>query len=106
MYAGRIVELAPAERLFNAPRHPYTVGLMNSFPSISGEKRKLQGIAGTPPDLVIPPPGCRFAPRCQHVMERCIRTYPPLVEVEPEHFAACYLHEGPPMETEIYRASL
>jgi peptide/nickel transport system ATP-binding protein len=105
MYAGRIVELAPAERLFRAPKHPYTVGLMNSFPSISGERRRLQGIPGTPPDLVTPPVGCRFAPRCPHVMERCTRVYPPLVEVEDDHLAACYLHEGLPSQMEAFHAS-
>jgi peptide/nickel transport system ATP-binding protein len=93
MYAGRIVDLAPARNLFLAPKHPYTVGLMNSFPSISGEKRKLQGIPGAPPDLVTPPPGCRFAPRCVHVMTRCTQTYPPLREVAPDHLAACYLYD-------------
>ncbi len=64
MYAGEIVEDAPARELFDNPLHPYTVGLMNSFPSISGEKRKLTGIPGSPPDLVAPPSGCRFHPRC------------------------------------------
>jgi peptide/nickel transport system ATP-binding protein len=92
MYAGRIVDIAPARDLFLKPKHPYTVGLMNSFPSIHGEKRRLQGIPGTPPDLVSPPPGCRFAPRCIHVMEQCIRAYPPLLEVAPDHLAACYLY--------------
>src|SRR5581483_2062679 len=67
MYAGKIVDIAPARDLFLTPKHPYTVGLMNSFPSITGEKRQLQGIPGSPPDLVVPPPGCRFAPRCLHV---------------------------------------
>src|SRR5512140_3200597 len=64
MYAGEFVEDAPARELFDNPLHPYTVGLMNSFPSISGEKHKLSGIPGSPPDLVAPPTGCRFHPRC------------------------------------------
>ncbi len=92
MYAGRIVELAPAGELFGQPYHPYTVGLMHSFPSISGEKKQLQGIPGTPPDLVTPPPGCRFAPRCAHAMSECLRVYPPLREVSPGHWAACHLY--------------
>jgi peptide/nickel transport system ATP-binding protein len=92
MYAGRIIELAPANVLFAQPLHPYTVGLMNSFPSISGEKKALQGIPGTPPDLVVPPPGCRFAPRCPHVMAECGRVYPPLREVSPGHWASCHLY--------------
>ncbi len=92
MYAGKIAEFAPADGLFQHPMHPYTVGLMNSFPSITGEKRKLQGIPGTPPDLVTPPPGCRFAPRCPHVMGQCTRVYPALREVTPDHAVACHLH--------------
>ena len=93
MYAGKIAELAPADRLFQNPTHPYTVGLMNSFPSISGPRRKLQGIPGTPPDLVSPPPGCPFAPRCPHVMSECLRVYPVLRTVGPGQLAACHLYK-------------
>ncbi len=92
MYAGKIAELAPADRLFREPKHPYTVGLMNSFPSIVGERRKLQGIPGSPPDLVTPPPGCPFAPRCPHVMSECTRAYPVLRQVGDAHVAACHLY--------------
>ncbi|MDB5056558.1 MAG: oligopeptide/dipeptide transporter, ATPase subunit [Chloroflexi bacterium] len=92
MYAGRIVELAPSGELFSQPKHPYTVGLMNSFPSIRGEKKHLQGIPGTLPDLVAPPPGCRFAPRCPQVMGRCNTADPILREVSPGHWVACYLY--------------
>ncbi len=92
MYAGRIVELAPSGELFQNPLHPYTIGLMNSFPSIRGPKTLLQGIPGTPPDLVAPPEGCRFAPRCSHVMTVCRQVYPPLREVRPGHWAACHLY--------------
>jgi len=91
MYAGKIIELARANELFGQPHHPYTVGLMNSFPSIRGEKKKLQGIPGSPPDLVIPPPGCRFAPRCPHVMTTCRETYPTLREISPGHWVSCHL---------------
>jgi len=93
MYAGKIAELAPSDRLFHEPKHPYTVGLMNSFPSISGEKRRLQGIPGSPPDLVTPPPGCPFAPRCPHVMAECMRVYPTLRPVGPGQFTACHLYK-------------
>jgi peptide/nickel transport system ATP-binding protein len=93
MYAGHIVEFAPAGELFSNPLHPYTVGLMNSFPSIRGEKKQLQGIPGTLPDLVDTPPGCRFAPRCPRVMGRCTTVDPVLREVTPGHWAACYLYE-------------
>jgi len=92
MYAGKIAELAPADRLFREPKHPYTVGLMNSFPSITGERRKLQGIPGSPPDLVTPPPGCPFAPRCPHVMSECTRAYPVLRQVGDAHVTACHLY--------------
>jgi peptide/nickel transport system ATP-binding protein len=83
MYAGEIVEAAPARELFDQPRHPYTLGLMNSFPSISGEKRRLTGIPGAPPDLVAPPGGCtsiRAAPAlCPFVpgRRRPLRPYRP-----------------------------
>ncbi len=93
MYAGKIAESAPADQLFRAPKHPYTVGLMNSFPSIGGEKRKLQGIPGSPPDLVTPPPGCPFAPRCPHVMAECTRVYPALRAVGPDRLTACHLYK-------------
>ncbi|MGH2390833.1 MAG: oligopeptide/dipeptide ABC transporter ATP-binding protein, partial [Chloroflexota bacterium] len=107
MYAGRIVDLAPARDIFLKPKHPYTVGLMNSFPSISGDKRQLHGIPGAPPDLVTPPPGCRFAPRCIHVMAQCTRTYPPLRELAPDHWTACYLYDdaGNRISGEVERAS-
>jgi peptide/nickel transport system ATP-binding protein len=93
MYAGKIAELAPAGALFERPSHPYTVGLMGSFPSISGPKKQLHGIPGTPPDLVSPPPGCPFAPRCQHVMSQCTRVYPALRTVGPGQVTACHLYE-------------
>ena len=94
MYAGKIAETAPAAGLFHDPKHPYTVGLMNSFPSITGERRQLQGIAGSPPNLVAPPPGCRFAPRCPHVMTVCHTVEPPLRTLTTAHRAACHLYEG------------
>ena len=99
MYAGQIVELAPADELFEQPLHPYTVGLMNSFPSINGEKQRLEGIPGTPPDLVTPPPGCRFDPRCPHCTHDDAQLYrlqtevqPALREVTPGHWVACHLY--------------
>jgi len=93
MYAGKIAELAPAGALFQQPKHPYTVGLMSSFPSLRGEKRRLQGIPGTPPDLVTPPPGCPFAPRCAHVMTACTRVYPDLRPVGADRVTACHLYK-------------
>jgi peptide/nickel transport system ATP-binding protein len=98
MYAGKIVELAGAADLFHEPLHPYTVGLMNSFPSITGPKEDLEGIPGTPPDLVTPPRGCRFHPRCPHCtlanpeLYRLQTTVEPVMrEVRPGHWVACHL---------------
>ncbi|MGH2534539.1 MAG: ABC transporter ATP-binding protein [Thermomicrobiales bacterium] len=91
MYAGEIVELAPARELFNNPLHPYTRGLMTSFPSLTGEKRKLTGIPGSPPNMLHPPSGCRFHPRCQLVRPMHTQVVPHLREVRPDHFVACHL---------------
>ncbi|HKW60489.1 MAG TPA: ABC transporter ATP-binding protein [Candidatus Dormibacteraeota bacterium] len=71
MYAGQVVEVGDTRQVFSDPKHPYTVGLMRSFPSITGPLQPLAGIAGSPPDLARPPAGCRFHPRCPHVMARC-----------------------------------
>jgi peptide/nickel transport system ATP-binding protein len=91
MYAGEIVEKAPARVLFERPLHPYTLGLMNSFPSISGEKKKLTGIPGSPPDLVAPPTGCRFHPRCPQVMSICSQLAPQTRIIDANHTVACHL---------------
>ncbi len=91
MYAGEIVERAPSRELFEKPLHPYTIGLMNSFPSISGEKKKLIGIPGAPPDLVAPPSGCRFHPRCPHAMPVCSQVVPLTKGISPDHTVACHL---------------
>ena len=92
MYAGEIVELAPARALFEQPLHPYTQGLMNSFPPLTGPKQKLVGIGGTPPDLRTPPSGCRFHPRCAQVQPMHTQVVPRLREVAPGHFVACHLY--------------
>jgi peptide/nickel transport system ATP-binding protein len=92
MYAGEIVELSPARELFDNPLHPYTLGLMNSFPSISGEKHKLTGIPGSPPDLVAVPSGCRFHPRCSRVMPVCARVNPLTKRMSSDHSVACHLY--------------
>ena len=78
MYAGRVVEYAPAAQLVDGARHPYTQGLLRSFPDLRGERRVLRGIPGTPPDLRAAIPGCAFADRCEHVFEPCRSTRPPL----------------------------
>jgi peptide/nickel transport system ATP-binding protein len=92
MYAGEIVEIAPAQDIFNAPRHPYTIRLMNSFPTISGPRQPMKGIPGSPPDLITPPPGCRFHPRCDVGLQgKCQTDRPKLREFAPKHAAACHL---------------
>lgn len=82
MYAGRLVEKAPARALFRAPRHPYTYGLTKSFPSLHGEKRVMVGIVGSPPDLRHVPSGCPFHPRCAWAVDECASTEPPILELQ------------------------
>ncbi len=95
MYAGQIVELAPARELFDNPLHPYTQGLMNSFPSLTGPKHKLTGIPGAPPDMVAPPSGCRFHPRCDRCKPMHTVVVPKLLEVKRDHWVACHLERTP-----------
>jgi peptide/nickel transport system ATP-binding protein len=95
MYAGRIVEQAPAAELFRRPQHPYTQGLMSCFPSIHGPRSRLEGVAGSPPDMVAPPSGCRFHPRCPYMEPRYRESVPELLEVSPGHLVACHrVHES------------
>lgn len=91
MYAGEIVEMAPARELFEHPLHPYTRGLMDSFPSLTGERTRLEGIPGAPPSLISPPSGCRFHPRCKARRPECDQQVPRYVEVRPNHWVACHL---------------
>ena len=92
MYAGRLVETAPAEALYARPRHPYTRGLMASVPRLDGEvSHRLVAIEGSPPDLARLPAGCAFAPRCRHAADLCRNERPPLAAVGPDHHAACLL---------------
>jgi oligopeptide/dipeptide ABC transporter ATP-binding protein len=94
MYAGKLVELADAYPLFDDPLHPYTQGLLNSVPNISLTEDHLQIMSGSPPDLINPPPGCRFHPRCPRVMDRCRVEGPSFREIRPGRWAACWLYEG------------
>jgi peptide/nickel transport system ATP-binding protein len=92
MYAGKVVEEAPVERLFADPRHPYTQGLIRSIPRVDAAaagRVRLEAIPGTVPKLVDPPPGCRFAPRCRHATDACTAATPPLRAVGVGHKVAC-----------------
>jgi peptide/nickel transport system ATP-binding protein len=100
MYAGEVVESAPAEQIGTGAQHPYTQGLLQSFPPLSGPLERLTGIPGSPPDLRNPPSGCRFHPRCPHCTSDNSRLYlrqtterPVLREIAPGHAVACHLVE-------------
>ncbi|WP_437292132.1 ABC transporter ATP-binding protein [Sorangium sp. So ce406] len=92
LYAGKLAETARAKDLFSDPKHPYTQGLLGSFPSVRGPRRRLQGIPGSPPDMRNPPPGCRFHPRCPQAFATCQHELPVLREIAPEHRGACHLY--------------
>jgi len=93
MYAGKIVEYGQILDIYKNPKHPYTEGLISAFPSIAGEKRRFVSIPGEPPDLINPPSGCRFHPRCSYAMDICHEKEPPSVDVGEGHISACYLAE-------------
>jgi len=92
MYAAKVVEVADTVPLYEDPLHPYTQGLLRCIPNISLVQQKLETMPGSPPDLVNPPPGCRFHPRCPYVMEVCTREEPALKEVKPGRWTACWLY--------------
>ena len=96
MYAGRLVERAAADELFRAPRHPYTLGLLNSFPALHGPRRYMTGIPGSPPDLRMLPVGCVFHPRCPYAMDICREQSPPLEPPagSPAGYPAAWLPAG------------
>jgi peptide/nickel transport system ATP-binding protein len=93
MYGGVVAEFGATRRVFDTPLHPYSVGLLEAFPSIRGPRVPLTGIPGTPPNLASIPPGCRFAPRCPKVMARCEVEPPPLYEVDGT-LVRCFLYDG------------
>jgi peptide/nickel transport system ATP-binding protein len=90
MYAGRIVERCAVERLFAEPQHPYSIGLLGSIPRLHLEQERLAAIEGLVPDAAAFPPGCRFHPRCPFAVDQCRSEIPPLREIRPNHFAACW----------------
>ncbi|HUK09265.1 MAG TPA: ABC transporter ATP-binding protein [Stellaceae bacterium] len=93
MYAGKIVEIGPTRQVFEAPRHPYTQGLIATAIALKTRAARLKEIAGDPPNLANPPPGCPFSPRCAQVMERCRAIEPPMFG-PPQHQARCFLGES------------
>jgi len=92
MYAGRIIERANAADLYREPRHPYSLGLLRSVPRLDqSRKEKLEPIEGLPPDLINLPSGCSFWPRCKYAIDKCHEETPPLMEVDKNHWAACWV---------------
>jgi peptide/nickel transport system ATP-binding protein len=91
MYAGKVVETGPTRTVFDTPAHPYSRGLLDAFPSIRGPRVPLTGIPGSPPDLAVPPPGCRFHPRCPVALAECTVVEPELYQVGAAR-ARCLLH--------------
>lgn len=92
MYAGDIVEVAPTKKLFASPLHPYTQGLISTVPRLTGGGIA-SGIPGRIPNYLAPPPGCRFHPRCPHVMEICKKEKPPMYRLDDAHAVACFLYQ-------------
>ena len=91
MYAGNVVENTATLEIFRHPLHPYSIGLIGAFPKLTGERKRLESITGNPPNLLHPPPGCRFHPRCPHAKEVCTKLAPPLMETHENHWVACHM---------------
>ena len=100
MYAGQMAEWGATRQVFDNPRHPYSIGLLDAFPSITGEKVPLTGIPGQPPDLSRAQPGCWFAPRCPQVMDRCASTPPELYPVD-STLVRCLRYDGTPPDPAV-----
>jgi len=101
MYAGRLVERAPASAVYHAPAHPYSLGLLGSFSPLHGPHKRMEGIPGSPPDLRSAPAGCPFHPRCPFAFDKCKADPPPplltlngAVEGTARRAVACWLHDG------------
>ncbi len=90
MYAGKVVEIGSVDQIFHNPLHPYTIALLRAVPNPLKRIEKLESIPGTVPNLITPPKGCRFHPRCPLAEERCRKEEPKLKEIEPGHFVACH----------------
>jgi peptide/nickel transport system ATP-binding protein len=96
MYAGKLVEIGPTDEVFARPKHPYAYLLLSSTPSVTGPRRKLAPLEGEPPDLLNPPTGCRFHPRCPYATEQCVNEEPPMAETGAGHQVACWNWEEVP----------
>jgi peptide/nickel transport system ATP-binding protein len=90
MYAGKVVEMGPVEKLLSQPGHPYTVGLLNTIPKLGEKQEKLPTIPGIVPDLINLPPGCRFHPRCMFADQHCRSSEPELKDLGGDHLVACF----------------
>ena len=99
MYAGKVVESAPVEELFERPKHPYTVGLFRSLPRLEQESERLEVIDGNVPNPLQFPSGCKFRPRCPHATEACAETEPELVNAAENHLVSCHHWE------EVFKAA-
>jgi oligopeptide/dipeptide ABC transporter ATP-binding protein len=94
MYAGRIIERGSAREIYRNPKHPYTLGLLNSVPRLDLPRReKLDPIEGQPPDLANMPQGCSFRQRCRYAIDRCAEEMPPLSQIDDGHLSACFISE-------------
>lgn len=101
MYGGMVMEKGSVNSIFYKPQHPYTKGLHQSIPKdLVGKKQRLVPIEGTPPDLLNPPKGCPFSPRCKHAMQICNEKPAPLYKVEDNHYSACWLNDNESPEVE------
>jgi oligopeptide/dipeptide ABC transporter ATP-binding protein len=98
MYAGNIVEAGGVRSVLKSPVHPYTRALLGALPTARVQRGELRGIEGGVPNLLAPPPGCRFSPRCPHAQARCSAARPATVEVGPAHSVACVLAHAPASE--------
>lgn len=106
MYAGRIVETGPVNDVFYEPMHPYTLGLLKAAPGLSGPRDELSSIPGSPPDLIRPPLGCKFQPRCPFAQAICVEQDPPLEWYAQDHASACHFHTEPMIARRAYREAV
>ncbi|HWQ12297.1 MAG TPA: ABC transporter ATP-binding protein [Roseiflexaceae bacterium] len=103
MYAGRIIEIGPVTEIFYRASHPYSLGLIRAVPTVTGEFTDLVSIEGSPPDLISPPPGCKFHPRCPYATQRSREEEPELVQIGEDHFVACHNWQAVRADTEARR---